>query len=137
MNDSTGNAYFENLQIDLADLQVGDFVVFWNSRIYGLLTHGAWGNEFSLIMGVDSDPTSGRVIAGADGPQVWLAGHGMDTSRYSAMAAELAGQLKDLLNTSRMTVTGAVAANSGATVAGQFIKWSPYEDFQRPAPGGS
>lgn len=132
MNDSPADNYFENLQIDMADLQVGDFVLFWNSRIYGLLTHGAWGNEFSLIMGVDSDPASGQVITGGDGPQVWLAGHGMDTSRYSAMATELAGQLKDLLDTSRTAVASAVAANPGATVAGPFIKWSPYEDFQAP-----
>jgi hypothetical protein len=132
MADGSDDPYFENTQIDLADIQVGDFVVFWNSRIYNLIWDGAWGNEFSLIMGVDSEPGSGNVRTGTDGPQVWLAGHGLNTSRYSAMASELGDQLKGILASKRQQITSALAGDPAATTAGPFVKWAPYEDFQAP-----
>ena len=132
MADGSDDPYFENTQIDLADIQVGDFVVFWNSRIYNLIWDGAWGNEFSLIMGVDSEPASGNVRTGTDGPQVWLAGHGLNTSRYSAMASELGDQLKGILASKRQQITSALAGDPAATTAGPFVKWAPYEDFQAP-----
>jgi len=81
---------------------------------------------------VDSDPASGQVRAGADGLQIWLAWHGLDTCRYSAMASGLAASLAELMASSQLAVMGAVAANPAVTTAGQFIKWSPYEDFQPP-----
>jgi hypothetical protein len=132
MADGADDVYFENTQIDAADLQVGDFVVFWNSRIYNLIWDGAWGNEFSLIMGLDSDPASGNVRTGADGPQIWLAGHGLATSRYSAMASELGDQLKGILASKRNQITSALARNPAATTVDSFVKWAPYEDFQAP-----
>ncbi|HEU4796412.1 MAG TPA: hypothetical protein VFT02_12320, partial [Pyrinomonadaceae bacterium] len=44
--------FFENTDVSLDDLQLGDFVRFWNSRLYELLPpyFGDWGSEFSLIM---------------------------------------------------------------------------------------
>jgi hypothetical protein len=133
MCDGNDDAYFENTQVDLADLQVGDFVVFWNSRIYDLLLTGAWGNEFSLIMNVDTDPASGQVRTGAGGPAILLAGHGLDISPYSAMAADLATSLKTALDRSRQRITDALDGDSTLTaVDGQFVKWSPYEDFTAP-----
>jgi hypothetical protein len=134
MADGADDAFFENTEIEFSDLQVGDFVLFWNSRIYALLTHGAWGNEFSHVMGVDADPGSGRIRVTGAGPQVWLAGHGLHTALYNAMASELTDHISGLLGHARARVTAALAADPTlpSVDGGRYVRWAPYEKFDSP-----
>jgi hypothetical protein len=134
MADGADDLHFENTEVQFSDLQVGDFVLFWNSRIYTFLTRGAWGNEFSLVMGVDANPTSGRVLEKSNGPQVWLAGHGIDTQLYSGMASELTDHIADLLKNARTRVINMMRANPGITSidGDRYVRWAPYEPFDDP-----
>jgi hypothetical protein len=137
MADGADDAFFENTEIEFADLQVGDFVVFWNSRIYSLLSAGAWANEFSYVMDVDADPSTGKIRVTGTGPQVWLAGHGLHTSLYNAMASELTAQIGELLRSSRAAIAATLKANPATTMVNapggvKYVKWAPYEDFNTP-----
>jgi hypothetical protein len=129
--------FFENTEIDLDDLQVGDFVCFWNSRIYDLIAEGAWHNEFSYIMGVDVDGTTGRVAIQANGPRVWVAGHGVSTVIYADMAANVVGWIASALFPLNAQVYGAVQTTPNVTeltspLGHKLVRWSPYEAFDPP-----
>jgi hypothetical protein len=122
---------FENLDIDINDLQVGDFVRFWNSRIYSLLEAGAWGSEYSHVMWVECDAASATLQLGL----TQLAGHGIPTVLYSGMASNLINRVSQLLMSVRGFLAGQItdATTSVVTPFGQtLIKWSPYEDFDAP-----
>jgi hypothetical protein len=128
------DSFFDNTFVAIEDLQVGDFTCFWNNRLYDLLGSGAWRNEYCLIMGVDSSEIDGKV-RNSGGPQVWLAGHGVATTLYNAMATELIGNIKVLLESLRRDLVAAVANNAAipATRSGQLlVRWSPYEEFDPP-----
>jgi hypothetical protein len=124
--------FFENVDIDLDDLQVGDFVCFWNSRVYDLLAHGAWGNEFSHVMHVDINGESGKALSGTDGPQILLAGHGISLTSYSAMAAELIRSVKGYLDSLRISISNTQADSATTPLGGKLIRWAPYEPFIPP-----
>lgn len=121
--------YFENTEVAMDDLQVGDFVRFWNSRLYELLPPygGAWGSEFSLVMGVDVDGKKGTVLRPVSGgPQVWLAGHGIHTTLYNSMASEATNYLKKRLIKPRIFL--ALESNDRHLDEGHaYVRWSPYE----------
>jgi hypothetical protein len=125
--------FFENLLVDVNDLQVGDFVRFWNSRIYTMLPPytGPWTSEFSLVMRLDLDSATGNVRAplGA-GPQVWLSGHGVHTVLYNAMATEVAAHLTSRFEAARQALPNAVDSLVDNQVV--FRRWSPYEAFDPP-----
>ena len=127
MADDT-DEYFENTDIAFDDLQVGDFVRFWNSRSYAMLPpyYGAWGSEFSLVMALDVDGSQGKVLRPlSGGPQIWLAGHGVHTQLYNAMAVEATDSLKVRFNEARKIVRG-----GSTTVVHEghlYVEWSPYE----------
>ncbi|MBK9036682.1 MAG: hypothetical protein IPL61_36435 [Myxococcales bacterium] len=136
--DGSADPYFENLEVPIHELQIGDFVVFWNSRIYSMLVHGAWGSEYSYVMHVERDVTTGKVRTRASGPQIWLAGHGLATCLYNAMAMDLLDQVVLILDGLRQFVIAAVAANPTAEelVAPwrqtRLRRWDPYESFAAP-----
>jgi hypothetical protein len=124
--------FFENTDIPMDDLQVGDFVRFWNSRLYELLPPygGAWGSEFSLVMGLDVDGSSGKVLRPiSGGPQVWLAGHGIHTMLYNAMALEATQHIKTRLLRTQLTVIGG-SSDRVVHDGHVFVHWSPYETFE-------
>jgi hypothetical protein len=126
--------YFENLDVDFDDLQVGDFVRFWNSRMYTMLPPytGAWTSEFSLVMSLDVDGKNGKVLKPVSGgPQIWLAGHGVHTRLYDAMAVETTNTLVTRFAKARKLVaaaTGDVVVENGQ----RYVRWSPYESFDPP-----
>lgn len=133
MNDDN-DQFFENIFIDINDLQVGDFVCFWNNHLYDLIASGAWRNEYSHIMDVDTD-INGKVKVATDGPQIWLAGHGLQNKLYSAMAAELVANIKGIIDDLRKRLKQAITANTATptTLTGQtLVQWSPYESFDPP-----
>jgi hypothetical protein len=130
MADGPDDPFFENSLVEFDDLQVGDHVCFWNSRIYLQFESGAWGNEFSLVMNVDPDPATGRIPITGSGPRMELAGHGIHTCRYSDMALDLANRLRFPLSFVASRARGAGTANQLDN--GKFVKWAPYEDFDPP-----
>jgi hypothetical protein len=126
--------YFENLDIPFEDLQVGDFVRFWNSRIYDVLVNsGAWGSEFSLVMGIDVD-MNGNIRKLSDGPQLRLAGHGIKTHLYNKMAAELIEVVRTLIYALYGVILSQGAGrNELPTGTGHSaVRWEPYEPFDFP-----
>jgi hypothetical protein len=130
-----GDPYFENLEIEFDDLQVGDFVCFWSSRLYDLLfSVGAWGNEFSYVMDVDLDQ-NGKVRILANGPQIKVAGHGLGTMLYNEMAASLIDWIKLALLPAYFPIDSGVtgAATNFKIHTGAVVElWHPYEAFDRP-----
>jgi hypothetical protein len=127
--------FFENVFIDFNDLQMGDFVCFWNNHLYDLITAGAWRNEYSHVMDVNPSIVFGNIMVANTGPQIWLAGHGVQNTLYTGMAAELIGNIKGILDELRKNLTKAVAANTTVptTRNGQtLVQWSPYESFDPP-----
>jgi hypothetical protein len=126
--------YFENIDVDFDDLQIGDFVRFWNSRMYTMLPPytGAWTSEFSLVMALDIDGKNGKILKpAAGGPQIWLAGHGVHTRLYNAMATEVTDTLVSRFKKARKlvaTATGDVVVDNGQ----RYVRWSPYESFDPP-----
>ena len=126
--------FFENTFIDFNDLQIGDFVLFWNHRLYVLIASGAWRNEYSHVM--DIDPSIfGNILVANNGPQLWLSGHGLLTMLYSNMATELIAAIKGIIDNLRNQLIRAVSANTAPppTLAGQtLVPWSPYEAFDPP-----
>lgn len=130
------DSFFENDSIPLDDLQVGDFVCFWNNRIYDLLENGAWRNEFSHVMGIDANGFGGNIRDLSDGLQIWLAGHGLVTMQYNAMARDLADRTFTLLKDLRKRLTDALAAGNPAPSPhkGRLVSWAPYESFDPPGP---
>ena len=133
MADDT-DPFFENLAVEFDDLQVGDFVQFWNSRIYAMLPPygGPWTSEFSLVMQIEIDGAKGNVLKPlSGGPQIWLAGHGVHTMPYDSMATETTDHLK-----SRFVKARELVANTASDVVfdgnNVYVRWSPYEDFDPP-----
>jgi hypothetical protein len=128
--------FFDNTEVDFSELQVGDFVCFWNSRIYDLIATGAWRNEYSYVMGIDTDPGDGRVRVTAAGPQVWVAGHGLHTALYNAIATDMTSRLMDPLKNARQRITEAVTTNPATAqvdaAKATLVKWAPYEEFDPP-----
>jgi len=126
--------FFENVFIDLNDIQVGDFVCFWNNHLYDLIAGGAWRNEYSHVMNIETD-TKGNVATTAVGPNISLSGHGLVTALYSAMATDMVDYVKKILEQLRTDLKAAVAANKTppTTREGQtLVQWSPYESFDSP-----
>lgn len=120
--------FFENREIEIEDLQVGDNVRFWNSRIYdALVGSGAWGSEFSYVMGIDVDAKGKLQI-----PQIRLAGHGVETSAYNQMAAQLIGGVRSSIVQAAVLVNthGAGRKELQLLGSGQTMeRWEPYEAF--------
>ena len=137
MADDT-DAFFENTAVDLDDLQIGDFVRFWNSRVYELWPPyaGAWGSEFSLVMGIEVNGTSGKVERPLlRGPQVWLAGHGMHTVLYETMAAEAIEHLKTRYFAAlRVVLSGNGTPDRKVDQGHVYVRWTPYENFDDSDP---
>lgn len=132
-----GDAYFENLDIAIEDLQPGDFTCFWSGRVYSMLRDGAWGNEFSHVMAVDVDPKTGGVKLSASGPVIKLAGHGLATTTYQGMAADLVKDLANAFDDARKDLAGELAKDPTTklvtTSSGETLElWSPYEAFDTP-----
>ena len=130
MADSADTEFFESIDVDIDDLQVGDHVVFWNNLIYDEVARGAWRNEYSFITRVDADPATGSTRL-TGGLQVELAGHGEDAQSHGSMALKLVAQLKDAFDSARARVEAAVKADPAVSHR-PYVKWSPYEDFDRP-----
>ena len=126
--------FFENVFIDFNDLQVGDFVCFWNNQLYDLIAAAEWRNEYSHVM--DINPSIfGSIMVANTGPQLWLAGHGLTNMLYSAMATTLIGSITGILDSLRNDLTRAVSTNSPppTTLNRQtLVQWSPYETFDPP-----
>jgi hypothetical protein len=127
--------FFENTFVDLNDIQVGDFVCFWNNHLYDLLApDGAWRNEYSHIMDVETD-ANGRVTTTSVGPSISLSGHGVVMKAYSAMATEMIDYIKAMLDDLRTRLKAAVSANTALPTTAKLqtlVQWSPYEDFDPP-----
>ncbi len=138
MADGPNDPFFENVLVSVDDLQVGDFVLFWNSRIYLQLESGAWGNEFSFVMDVDPDPLTGRIPVGSDGPRIQVSGHGLATMSYGAMAADLVARFDGPFGSLARQRGRVFAAGSSTTLPPggplqpTLVKWEPYDTFNAP-----
>lgn len=138
MADPPNDPFFESILITVDDLQVGDFVLFWNSRIYLQVESGAWGNEFSFVMGVDPDPFTGGIPIGSDGPRIEVSGHGLATMSYGAMAADLVSTFAGPMGSLAIQRGRVFTAGSSTTIpAGgprypKLVKWEPYQAFDSP-----
>jgi len=99
-----------------------------------LIAGGAWRNEYSHVMNIETD-TKGNVAITAVGPNISLSGHGLVTSSYSAMATDMIDYVKKILEQLRTDLKTAVAAGKTPPETRehqQLVQWSPYESFDSP-----
>ena len=129
--------HFENIAINEADLQVGDHVVVYNSKVYGALSVSEWILENALVIDVDSDHTTGGIVERA----LVLQGHGTPERAYpSYLEDSIAGPFNDFLNQIRQTIADTLAKDASAVSAdwrgekSLFVKWDPYNAFNKPDP---
>lgn len=121
--------HFENTVIDVADLQVGDQLIFWNHILYSLISTGDWRLENALVMNLESEP-QGDVRK----DRILLQGHGTDIRAYARYQQKIADKLAPALHLAREQIRKTVAANPNASVipwrSTNLVRWSPYDNFQ-------
>ncbi len=132
MDDEPKDVYFDNSAQLPEVIQVGDEMIIWNHRLYDYMGRGAWRNEYSLVMDIDSDPrTSVDTTSG-----LLLAGHGLNTKTAPAIADELAKIFGDQLDGARAAIKSALQADPTVTsVAYQkvtLVRWDPYNELGGP-----
>lgn len=124
--------YFENIkQLDIADLEIGDQLIFWNSFVYGRISGGDWRLENAYVMEIDSQPDGGTILL----PQLELQGHGTSQKTYQDYQNnEILPHLREGLHDAREAIDTALAADPTVTAVpwkgktDRLVKWSPYED---------
>jgi hypothetical protein len=129
--------HFENIAINEGDLQVGDHVVVYNSKVFGALSPSEWILENSVVIDVDSDHSTGGIVESA----LALQGHGTEERKYATyLERNIAGPFNEFLNEIRRSIARTLAADAAATTAdwngekGVFVKWDPYGAFSKPGP---
>ena len=140
MADAENDLYFENFFDDpdvgtpvgkVADLQIGDHIVFWNSFLYRAMTRGDWRLEHSLVMDVDSDPDSGGIHLA----NLRLQGHGIRERHYREYQREILKHVEKPLAKAqkRAKDVGTDPTRSYVEVEEmRLVRWSPYEAFAAP-----
>lgn len=129
--------HFENTAIDEADLQVGDHVVVYNSKVFGALSPSEWILENAVVIDVDSDHSTGGIVERA----LVLQGHGTGEWDYGTyLQSIIAGPFNEFLREIRKVIARTLTADATATTAdwngekGVFVKWDPYKAFSKPGP---
>jgi hypothetical protein len=128
--------YFENGAISEDDLQIGDHLIFYNSRIFGLISSSEWSLENSVVINVDSSLDG---TAGIRRSELYLQGHGSSEKIYSEYLKEVVNPLDEALGHVRTAIQNAVSADPTKTELNwmstkpRLVRWDPYERF--PSPG--
>jgi hypothetical protein len=128
--------YFEQTLIREDDLQSGDHLIIWNSFLYSMVGRGEWRLENSIVMSVEHDPLTGKLVR----QRLALQGHGIGQKRYPAYQAEIAEQTNIGMREAQQAVRDAVAANSLISQmrwrdrGDRLVRWDPYGSFPA-APG--
>lgn len=121
--------HFRNALTTDDELELGDHVIFWNHKLYGLLTKGDWRNENSLVVNLDVDHTTGKTKRST----LRLQGHGTPVIHYAGFQREIADKIEGgLLAAQRDVISKAGAAP--AVVAfrrARIVKWKPYPGINR------
>jgi hypothetical protein len=121
--------HFENTVIDIADLQVGDQLIFWNHILYSLISTGDWRLENALVMDLESDP---RGDVRKD--RILLQGHGTDIRAYALYQQRIVDKLAPALTLVReeirKTATAQPKMRSIPWRNANLVKWSPYDNFK-------
>jgi hypothetical protein len=129
--------HFENIAINEADLQVGDHVIVYNSKVFGALSPSEWILENSVVIDVGSDHSTGGIVERA----LVLQGHGTGERDYATyLQSDIAGPFNEFLNEIRKVIARTLAADPTATTAdwngekNVLVKWDPYKAFSEPGP---
>lgn len=126
--------HFQNMTVPIADLEVGDHLIFWNSFVYELISNGDWRLENALVMDLDSDPNTGSL----NRQTIALQGHGTTEKIYSRYIGEIASTFREGLADVQSEIDRRIAADAGITTipwhgsANRLVRWSPYEAFNSP-----
>jgi hypothetical protein len=138
--------YFNNIVVNVNDLQIGDQLIFWNSFIYGMISIGDWRLENALVMTLDSDERGSIRISGTPPSlQLSLQGHGTGMIRYGGYTDIIARKLRDAMDHLQGEIRAAVTAdptlitdpskrkhNYTERLTTELVWWSPYESFRSP-----
>lgn len=146
MMEDSADPFFENIAVNVNDLQVGDHLIFWNSFIYQLISTGDWRLENALVMEIDSDPKGGIRMAGK--PPTFLLnlqGHGTGSTTYGAYTGVIAEKLRGAMAHLQSEISTKVSADPtiisdpskrkieySERKSTGIIYWSPYENFTSP-----
>ncbi len=146
MMEDSADPFFENIAVNVNDLQVGDHLIFWNSFIYRLISTGDWRLENAVVMEIDSDPKGGIRMAGK--PPTFLLnlqGHGTGSTTYGAYTGVIADKLIGAMAHLQNEIS--TKASADPTIISDpskrkieyserkstaIIYWSPYENFTSP-----
>jgi hypothetical protein len=132
--DGSDTVFFQNDLVPERDLQVGDHLIFWNSFAYEYINSGEWRLENTVVIDVDSDPSTG----GHRRSRLALQGHGTGVRLYSRYIDNIARFFARSLRLLQDRVRTFAAAHPTATNmawqgdVSRVVKWTPYEEFQAP-----
>ncbi len=127
--------HFENAEFSVADLQVGDQLIFWNNILYPLVSGGAWQLENAVVMGVGSQPDGGATdLAG-----LRLQGHGTRESPIAGYEQIVARLLARAVTQAQNEVSRPAHATDTFVAwrddGQRLVRWSPYPADTWAAPG--
>ena len=131
-----GSPYFDSALTSDDDLELGDHLIFWNHRLYGLLTKGDWRNENCLVMNFDVDASSGKTKRST----LRLQGHGVPVRLYAGFQKEIADKIEGGLLAAQNEVINKASASPAELPfrKAKIVRWMPYPDINRvKTPGGA
>lgn len=118
-----GNAYFRTTEKDVDQLEVGDHVIFRNTRVYDMFTKGLWRLENAIVLDLSATKRDGTF----DLDNVQLAGHGL-----SGTVATYKSQFLTVMNNLLESAVSVIRGKGTAATTCEFgsgykaIKWAPY-----------
>lgn len=123
--------YFEQTLIAEDDVQAADHLIIWNSWLYTMVGRGEWRLENSIVMGIDHDPVTGKLIR----ERLALQGHGIGQKLYPAYQTKIAHQTNLGMREAQKAVRDAMQADATITRLrwtdrdDRLIRWDPYGSF--------
>jgi hypothetical protein len=136
-NQQAGGMWFQNLYVNLRDLQVGDHIVFNNHVIYAAVSTDAFRLENAVITSIDSNHRNGTLKLSS----LKLSGLGLPSASIQVYAQNMAGSATDALKGIQRRIASftdqspEMIAKCFATDVGLMVfQWSPYDDVQDTTP---
>lgn len=125
--------YFDNAEVPIAHLQIGDQLIFWNSMLYPVVSKGEWKLENAIVVEIGSDGIEG----GIEPKRLKIMGHGTEPFTLGQYTAMLRNKVRFGFEEARRTVTAgaATATHHSFLGRGHLVKWNPFDDaWNRPGP---
>jgi hypothetical protein len=143
MSGDPADVFFELLFVDMADLQVGDQLIFWNTPVYRLISPGSARFEYSLISDLRSSASisekEGKPNKGIEQESIEFVGHGARALTHNAYEIDFRQSVETALRKVREKIDGVAHIEltselpiEGTDLQTRIIYWAPFEQSEDP-----